>query len=150
MYIESEQQLRELYAEPKGRAKAKQLPALESHSIAFIERSPFVVLATHASDARIDCSPPRGEPGFVEIIDEQKLLIPDGKGNNRLDSLINITQTGKIGCLFPIPGVDETLRVNGRARISAAPPHLKLFDHLRNRPKTCIEVEVEEVFLRKL
>lgn len=73
--------------------------------------------------------------------------MPDGKGNNRLDSLVNIIETGHIGCLFLIPGVDETLRVNGLARISTSAEHLGLFSNSSNRPKVCVEIIIKEVFL---
>jgi PPOX class probable FMN-dependent enzyme len=147
MYIESEEQLRGIYGHPKGRAKDKQLDALERHSINFIEYSPFVVISTHAKSGLVDCSPRGGKPGFAKVIDESCLVIPDGKGNNRLDSLVNVVETGDIGCLFLIPGVDETLRVNGVARLSTSTDYLSLFSDERKPPKTCIEVTVKEVFL---
>jgi len=81
------------------------------------------------------------------VLNKNCLLIPDGKGNNRLDSLVNIVETGDIGCLFLIPGVDETLRVNGVARISTAADHLSFFSSYPNAPKTCIELTIKEVFL---
>jgi len=95
----------------------------------------------------MDCSPRGGPPGFVKVLDDNCFVIPDGKGNNRLDSLINIVATGDNGCLFLIPGIDETLRVNGNARISQSESHLKLFSNERNLPKVCIEITVKEVFL---
>ncbi|MEH6556319.1 MAG: MSMEG_1061 family FMN-dependent PPOX-type flavoprotein [Oceanicoccus sp.] len=147
MYIESEAQLREIYDYPKGRARDKQLSALEFHSINFIERSPFLTISTHEKSGLVDCSPRGGDPGFVKVINEKYIVIPDGKGNNRLDSLVNIIETGDIGCLFLIPGIDETLRVNGRARISTASEHLILFSNDRNPPKACIEITIKEVFL---
>jgi PPOX class probable FMN-dependent enzyme len=147
MHIESEEQIREIYGFPKGRAKDKQLSALERHSINFIEHSPFVAISTHAKSGSIDCSPRGGRPGFVKILSENCIIVPDGKGNNRLDSLVNIIETGDIGCLFLIPGVDETLRVNGLARISTSVEHLGLFSNDRNPPKTCIELTIKEVFL---
>lgn len=147
MHIKSDEQLREIYGYPKGRAKEKQLTSLEQHSINFIEYSPFVAISTRAKSGLVDCSPRGGEPGFVKILSDKCIIIPDGKGNNRLDSLVNIVETGDIGCLFLIPGVDETLRVNGLARISTAKEHLDLFSNLRNPPKTCIELTTKEVFL---
>lgn len=147
MYIESEEQLRALYGYPKGRARDKLLHELEQHSIHFIERSPFMLVSTHGASGRADCSPRGGPPGFVKVISPGRLLIPDSKGNNRLDSLVNILETGHIGCLFLIPGVDETLRINGVARISTDASYLSRFAGERNPPKTCIELEVQEVFL---
>ncbi|MEJ2043234.1 MAG: pyridoxamine 5'-phosphate oxidase family protein [Reinekea sp.] len=92
--------------------------------------------------------PPRGgSPGFVKILNKSCIILPDSKGNNRLDSLVNIIDTGYIGCLFLIPGIDETLRVNGLARISTSAEHLDLFSDSRNPPRTCIEITIKEVFL---
>ncbi|AQS39680.1 PPOX class probable FMN-dependent enzyme, DR_2398 family [Shewanella psychrophila] len=147
MYIETQEQLRELYAPAKGRSKDKQLDALEKHSINFIEHSPFLAISTYGKPGALDCSPRGGKPGFIKILNDTCLLIPDAKGNNRLDSLLNIIETGSIGCLFLIPGVDETLRVNGTARISTSKEHLALFSDEANPPKTCIEITITEVFL---
>jgi PPOX class probable FMN-dependent enzyme len=147
MYLESEEQLRELYGYAKGRAKDKQLPSLERHSSNFLAHSPFVTISTYAKSGSVDCSPRGGNPGFVKIINDNCIVLPDGKGNNRLDSLVNIIETGQIGCLFLIPGVDETLRINGLARISTSPEYLSLFSDDRNPPKTCIEITIKEVFL---
>lgn len=147
MYLDSEEQLRELYGYPKGRAKDKQLPSLERQSSNFLAHSPFVTISTYAKSGSVDCSPRGGNPGFVKIINDNCIILPDGKGNNRLDSLVNIIETGQIGCLFLIPGVDETLRINGLARISTSPEYLNLFSDDRNPPKTCIEITIKEVFL---
>lgn len=147
MYVDSEEKLREIYGYPKGRAKDKQLSSLERHSSNFIEHSPFVALSTYAKSGSVDCSPRGGKPGFVKILNENCIILPDSKGNNRLDSLVNIIDTGDIGCLFLIPGVDETLRVNGIARISTSAEYLDLFSDSRTPPKTCIEITIKEVFL---
>ncbi|MFT5708743.1 MAG: PPOX class probable FMN-dependent enzyme [Oceanospirillaceae bacterium] len=147
MYIESEEQIREIYGHAKGRAKEKQLASLERHSINFIAKSPFATIATAAKSGTLDCSPRGGKPGFVYVLNEQCILIPDSKGNNRLDSLVNIIETGKIACLFLIPGIDETLRVNGTARISTAEAHLSLFTDERIPLKSCIVIDIQEVFL---
>ena len=147
MYIESEEKLREIYGYAKGRAKDKQLPSLERHSSKFIVHSPFVVISTYSKSGSADCSPRGGKPGFVKILNENCIILPDGKGNNRLDSLVNIIETADIGCLFLIPGVDETLRINGVARISTSVEHLGLFSGDRNPPKTCVEITIKEVFL---
>ena len=147
MYVESEEKLREIYGYPKGRAKDKLLPSLERHSSNFIEHSPFVAISTYAISGSVDCSPRGGKPGFVKILNNNCIILPDAKGNNRLDSLVNIIETGDVGCLFLIPGVDETLRINGIARISASVEHLSLFSSDKNPPKTCLEITIKEVFL---
>lgn len=147
MYIKSEEQLRKIYGFPKGRAKDKQLDALEKHSINFIKNSPFVAISTHSQSGLVDCSPRGGRPGFINILNNKCIVIPDAKGNKRLDSLVNIIETKKIGCLFLIPGVDETLRVNGFARISTKPEYLNIFQNEKHTPQTCIEISIKEVFL---
>lgn len=147
MYIQSEDKLRELYGFPKGRTKAKQLSCLEQHSKKFLSLSPFALISTYNKTGSLDCSPRGGPAGFVSQLRDDCLLIPDSKGNNRLDSLVNIVETGKIGCLFLIPGVDETLRINGEAKISVDPDHLSRFADWNNPPKSCIEIDIKEVFL---
>lgn len=147
MIIESKNQLRELYGFPAGRAKFKVLQKLDKHSKNFIEKSPFLITATSSVDFTQDASPRGGAPGFVKIINDKTLVIPDSKGNNRLDSLSNIIETGVIGLIFLIPGVDETLRINGKAHISVNNEYLSLFDSEKNMPKTCIVVSVQELFL---
>ena len=116
--IQTIEQLRSLYAPAKERAVKKQLSALDVHCQRFIELSPFVVLSSIGLDQMLDASPRGGAPGFVKSVDAHTLLIPDSPGNNRLDTLENIIHTGKVGMLFLIPGMDETLRVNGTASLS--------------------------------
>ena len=147
MIIRSEEELRELYGWPKGRAETKVLKELEKHSINFIRNSPFLMLASYDRQGKADASPRGGSPGFVKILNERTLLIPDSKGNNRVDSLINIVETGKVGCLFLIPGIDETLRVNGTAKVSIEEEYLNMFASEANPPKTCLIIEIDELFL---
>jgi uncharacterized protein len=145
--IETLEQLRELYGFASGRAKDKQLSALEQHSKHFLRCSPLVILSTIGADGKLDCSPRGGEPGFVKVIDDQTLIIPDFRGNNRLESLCNIVQCPQVGCLFLIPGVDETLRLNGRATLSTDPIYLGVFAGAKNPPKCVIKIEVVELFM---
>lgn len=147
MIIDRIEQLRELYGEPKEKAVRKQLPELEVHSKRFIELSPFVVVATRDTEGNIDVSPRGGEPGFVTIVNDRQLLIPDVRGNQRLDNLVNIIETGHIGTCFMIPGVDETLRVNGSACLTTDPEPLSRYQGARNKPLCGILIDVEEVFL---
>jgi len=139
--------LRALYAEPTERARGKEIRRLDPHCRRFIALSPFVVLASADDAARCDASPRGGDPGFVKVLDDTTLLIPDAPGNNRLDTLQNIRASGRIGLLFLIPGVDETLRVNGRARVSTQAAHIELCTTERRAPKVVIEVHAEEVYL---
>jgi uncharacterized protein len=145
--IESIEALRERYAAPTERALKKQLSKLDEHCLRFLALSPFVVLASGSSEARYDASPRGGDPGFVRAPDAHTLLIPDASGNNRLDTLQNIVATGRLGLLFLIPGVDETLRVNGRARLDDSAAAMAHFAAERRPPKLVIEVKVEDAYL---
>ena len=147
MIITNINKLRELYGYPKGRAKDKVLHTLDKHAINFIETSPFLIMSTVSADGQMDASPRGGQAGFVKIIDKNTIIIPDSKGNNRLDSLSNIIETESVGMIFLIPGVDETLRINGKAQISTSPEYLSLFKSENNLPKVCIVVSIEELFL---
>jgi uncharacterized protein len=110
--------LRALYPATSQRALRKQLSELERHCESFIALSPFLVLSSADAQGRMDASPRGGAPGFVKVLNAHTLLIPDAPGNNRLDSLSNIVETGRVGLLFLVPGVDETLRINGAARLT--------------------------------
>jgi PPOX class probable FMN-dependent enzyme len=147
MKIETLEQLRTLYATPKERAVKKQLAALDRHCKHYISLSPFVVLSSMGDDKVLDASPRGGLPGFVKIIDDNTLLIPDSPGNNRLDTLENIIHTGRLGLLFLIPGVDETLRVNGSAELSVAPADISQCTTEVRAPKLVIRVCVQQAYL---
>ena len=140
-------QLRELYDFPRGRAKDKVLEALEKHAINFISKSPFLLISSISSNGKMDVSPRGGTPGFVKISDSGELLIPDAKGNNRLDSLTNILETNTIGLIFLLPGIDETLRINGSAYITTDESVLNHFDSEDKLPVSCLVISVEETFL---
>lgn len=145
--IEDLQALRALYPAPSQRALRKQLNALDVHCEAFIALSPFVVLASADATGGMDASPRGGAPGFVRLADAHTLLIPDAPGNHRLDTLTNIVATGRIGLLFLVPGVDETLRVNGTARLTQDAQRLQVFAGAARTPRLVIEVGVQEAYL---
>ncbi len=147
MNIENQSQLRDLYGPPSDRAKNKVLNSLEKHSKHFIEHSPFIVISTSDNSGNMDASPRGGEAGFVKITNSNEIIIPDFKGNNRIDSLSNILENKSIGLLFFIPGIDETLRINGSAKISTATKYLNLFTVDNRLPTSCILVSINEVFL---
>ncbi len=147
MHIQSLTELRGLYAAPGERAVKKQLSALDVHCQRFIALSPFLVLASGGAGAALDASPRGGSPGFVQVSDEHTLLIPDAPGNNRLDSLENIITSGEVGLLFLIPGVEETLRVNGRAVLSLDETDLNRCSTEKRRPKLVIRVAVRDAYL---
>lgn len=145
--IQTIEHLRGLYAPAKERAVKKQLSALDVHCQRFIELSPFVVISSVGLDQMLDASPRGGASGFVKIVDAHTLLIPDSPGNNRLDTLENIIHTGKVGLLFLIPGMDETLRVNGTASLSADAADLALCTTEVRTPKLVIKVNVAQAYL---
>jgi PPOX class probable FMN-dependent enzyme len=139
--------LRAFYPAPKERALRKELTRLDPHCRRFIGLSPFVVLASAGADGALDASPRGGTPGFVKAPDQHTLLIPDAPGNHRLDTLENIVATGRLGLLFMIPGVDETLRVNGTAELSTDPVLIDAVADERRRPTVVIQVQVEQAYL---
>ncbi len=139
--------LRTLYATPNERAVRKQIPTLDEHCSRFIQLSPFLILSTCDKAYNMDASPRGGVPGFVKVSADGALLIPDAPGNNRLDSLENIIATARVGLLFLIPGVDETLRVNGAAVLSQAEADIALCTDERRAPKLVIRVAVEAAYL---
>lgn len=145
--IDSLDELLGLYGKPSERAMRKQLAALEQHTRRFIELTPFVVVATASAGGMPDASPRGGAPGFIKPWDDRTLLIPDSPGNNRLDSMRNIVETGRIGLIFMIPGVDETLRINGAAHLSRDPAHLAALPDDKRAPKLAIVVSTDEVYL---
>ena len=147
MNITTLETLREHYAEPKERAVRKEIRALDVHCRRFIGLSPFLILATSDPDYNMDASPRGGAPGFVRVTADGVILIPDAPGNNRLDSFANIIATRKAGLLFLIPGIDETLRVNGSAVLSRADADIALCADERRAPKLVIRVTVDAAYL---
>ena len=146
--IDTVEELRSSYGEPSERAVRKSLDRLDRHCRRFIELSPFVVLATAGADGRVDCSP-RGDPaGFVAVLDDRTVVLPDRLGNNRVDSLNNVLENPHVGLLFLIPGVDETLRLNGQATLTTEPARLEPLAVKGRAPRSGLVVEVEEVFLQ--
>jgi PPOX class probable FMN-dependent enzyme len=146
--ITTPEQLRALYAAPGERALQKQLSQLDAHCQRFMALSPFCVVASGGgAGALMDASPRGGAPGFIKSPDPHTLLLPDAGGNNRLDTLSNLLEDPRIGVLFMIPGVDETLRVNGTARLRDEALYTDFFTAERQRPKLVIEVQVAEAYL---
>lgn len=138
--------LREHYAAPIERARLKVLPRLDEHCRAFIALSPFLCLGT-TGPTGADVSPRGDQPGFVHVLDDVTLAIPDWPGNNRLDSLENIQDRPEVGLLFLIPGVDETLRVNGTAQVSVDPDLLSRWQTNGKQPRSALVIAVAEAFL---
>ncbi len=145
--IRTTKELRERYRAPGERALRKQLDRLDAHCRRFVELSPFLVLATTGPDGLADATPRGGDPGFVRVADERTLLLPDRPGNNRLDSLTNLAANPGVGLLFMIPGVDETLRVNGTAELRDDDELRGRFDRESRLPATVVVVTVREAYL---
>lgn len=145
--LRTEAELREVYGAPSGRAAVKAIPKLDRHCRHFISLSPFLVLSTAGGDGTADVSP-KGDPaGFVHVIDDSTIAIPDRPGNRRIDSLVNIIENPDVGVIFLIPGVRETLRVNGKAEISTDPALLAKMEVQGKPPITAIVIHVEQTFL---
>jgi PPOX class probable FMN-dependent enzyme len=144
--IAGEEQLRTLYHKAEGLAVRKSIGFIDKHARAFIALSPFLTLSTQSPDGRADVSPRGDPPGFVRVLDPKRLLIPDRSGNNRLDSLTNILANPCVGLLFFIPGFEDSLRINGRARLTRDPALLAGLEMQGKAPKCGIEVTVDELF----
>ena len=143
--VTSAEALARLYGEPYGPSIAKETDRITAHYRAFIEAAPFFALATAGADG-LDCSPRGDAPGFVRVHDEQTLLVPDRRGNNRADSLRNILHDSRVALLFLIPGCGETIRVNGRAAISTDPQLCASFVVNEKAPRAVLIVCVDRIY----
>ena len=139
--------LRETMGETMEISTKKCIPSLDKHCRAFIERSPFLCIGTSGGSGRADVSPRGDPPGFVQILDDNTLFIPDRPGNNRLDTMTNIIENPNVGLLFLVPGFDDTLRVNGKATIVRDDKLAEAAVVNGKEPKVGIKVEVQEAFL---
>jgi hypothetical protein len=140
-------ELEALYGTPNDASTVKEVPRITPHYRALIEASPFVSLATVGPEG-IDCSPRGDRPGFVRIHDDRTLMLPDRRGNNRVDSLRNIVRDPRVALLFLIPGVGNTLRVNGRAHLSIDPDLLASFTMEGKAPRSVMVMAVETVYFQ--
>jgi uncharacterized protein len=140
-------ELRALVGEPSELARKKQLDHLDAHCRAFIAHAPFLLLGTADATGRCDVSPKGDAPGFVQVLDDHHLVIPDRPGNKRIDGMRNILENPHVGVIFLVPNKEETLRVNGRAAITRDPALLARMEVGGKRPLLAIGVEVEEVFM---
>ena len=141
------EELEAIYGEPLPQSLVKEIDYISDHYRSFIEKSPFMVLASVAEEG-LDCSP-RGDPaGFVRVVDEKTVMIPDRRGNNRIDTLRNIVRDPRVSLLFLVPGVGETLRINGRAEISVDPELCASFDMNGKTPRSVIIVTADRVYFQ--
>ncbi len=144
--IEEKSVLRAKMGEPGELAAKKTLTRIDKYARKYIERSPFLCIGTADENGHADVSPRGDPPGFVRVIDDRTIIIPDRPGNNRVDTMSNIIANPQVGLLFLIPGIDDTLRINGKAEIIDDPAELAPAAVNGRPPKVGIRVRVEEVF----
>jgi hypothetical protein len=145
--VTSVAELEALYGPPNEASTAKEIAYITPHYRTYIEASPFASLATSGPEG-LDCSPRGDRPGFVRIHDERTLMLPDRRGNNRIDSLRNIVRDPRVALLFLIPGMGNTLRVNGRAHISVDPALLESFAIEEKAPRSVMVMDVETIYFQ--
>ena len=147
MTISNQSELRSAYRQPNERAQQKVLDHLDSHCRDFIALSPFCIISSFGADGVVDTSPRGDPPGFVATPDKRTLLIPDRPGNNQVDSLQNVIVNPQVGLLFIVPGMNETLRVSGKAEIVTDTEVLSPLSVQERPPLSALRVSVEEAFL---
>lgn len=145
--IRTEAELRRLIGPRDPIAEMKSIARIDKYARQFIGLSPFLAIATYDAQGRADVSPRGDAPGFVQILDDRTIAIPDRPGNNRLDTMTNIVENPAVGLLFLVPGFDDTLRINGKAVLTTDPALLTAATVNNRAPKVMIRVTVEEVFL---
>ena len=145
--ITTTEQLEEIYGEANPRSLTKEIDHISDHYRAFIEKAPFVAVATSGPEG-LDCSPRGDPPGFVRVLDSKTVLIPDRRGNNRIDTLRNLVRDPRVSLLFLIPGVRETMRINGRAEIITDPELLESFIMQRKLPRSILAVTVDRIYFQ--
>lgn len=145
--LTTEAELAAVYGVPLEASTVKEVNWITPHYRAYIEASPYAALATSGPEG-LDCSPRGDRPGFVRIHDEKTLMLPDRRGNNRIDSLRNIVRDPRVALLFMIPGVGNTLRVNGRAHLSVEPKLLDSFAVEEKAPRSVTVIEVQAVYFQ--
>ncbi len=146
-FITTRDELRRVYKPASENSLRKELKALDGHCVSFIGRSSFVLIGTSDGKGHADVTPKGDRPGFVAVLDNRTVAIPDRPGNNRLDTLENLLVEPSIGLLFLIPGMDETLRINGKARITADDALRSRFEVDGKLPQAVILVEVEAAYM---
>lgn len=147
MVISDEEGLRRVYPRVSKYIREKAIDYLDDFAKQFISLSPFFCIGTSRADSLADVSPRGGKPGFVQALDTKRIAFPDHLGNNRLDTLTNLVHSPAVGMLFLIPGIDETLRINGRAAITVHEELMGRFSVDGKKPRSVIVVDVAEVYL---
>ena len=144
--MERVEELREFYDAALERAVSKDIGRLDEMCRRLIAAAPMLFVATYSDEGQCDVSPRGGPPGFVTVLDDRHLAIPDATGNRRLDTLENVVDSGRAAVIFVIPGRDTTLRVNGRACVTAQPDLLERLTAVGKVPRTAVVIEAEEVY----
>ena len=144
--LQDEAALRELYEMPNAVVAQKEIDHLDVHCRRYLELCSFALIASADSSGRCDVTPRGGPPGFIRVLDDRLLAIPDATGNKRLDTMRNVVQTGRAGLLLLLPGRGQTLRINGRACVSADPELLSTLTAVGKPPRAALVIAVEEVF----
>lgn len=147
MFIETRDELRNIYRAPTETAVQKQLCALDAHARNFLSRSPFAFIGSQDRDGNADVTPKGDHPGFVSVLDDVTIAIPDRPGNNRLDSWQNILENPSVGLIFMIPGMNETLRINGEARLTADASLCRQLAVNGKPALTVLIVKIREVYM---
>lgn len=145
--ISTEEELREILGQPSERALKKVISSLDHHCVDFLSKSPFLVLSTANKLGECDASPRGDAPGFVYVLNQNKIIIPERPGNRRIDSILNIISNPHVGLIFFIPGLGETLRINGKAYITNDEEILKEMQANGRNPLLGIVVEIEECYI---
>ncbi|MDH3737864.1 MAG: pyridoxamine 5'-phosphate oxidase family protein [Alphaproteobacteria bacterium] len=146
--ITTREALEEHYGQPRGHLSRKELPRLNSHSKQFISLSPFLVLSTSAAgDGPADASPRGDAPGFVRVLDDTTIAIPDRPGNRRTDSFHNVMENPEVGLLFMVPGMNEIMRINGRAHLTVDLELLATLEAKGKLPRAALVVEIRDVYM---
>ncbi|MEO4042978.1 pyridoxamine 5'-phosphate oxidase family protein [Hoeflea sp. CAU 1731] len=146
-FVETREELRSVYREAKGRAVLKELKKLDPHAKGFLSRSPFLVMGTQDAEGNADTTPRGDKPGFVKVLDDTTIAIPDRPGNNRLDTWENVINNPAVGLIFLIPGMNETLRVNGTGRLTVDDDLRHAFA-VEGRPAlSVLVVEIKAVYM---
>jgi PPOX class probable FMN-dependent enzyme len=144
--IERTDELRAFVGEPMREVQGKEMPGLDRHSREFLARCPFLVLATVGGDGHVDVSPRGDPPGFVHVIDDNTIVLPDRKGNRRVDSMTNILENPQVGLILFMPGYEETVRIRGRAALTTDPGDLAGMAVNQKAPELGIKVAIDTVF----
>ncbi|GKX33998.1 MAG: pyridoxamine 5'-phosphate oxidase-like FMN-binding protein [Rhizobiaceae bacterium MnEN-MB40S] len=146
-FIETREELRTIFREPHVGAVRKEMKKLDQHAKGFLSRSPFVVIGSQDAEGNADATPKGDKPGFVKVLDDTTVAIPDRPGNNRLDTWVNVVENPAVGLLFLIPGMNETLRINGIGRLTADDDLRQEFAVGERPALAVLVVEIKAVFM---